>query len=125
MNQSNFVENAYRADERPIQEHAIPNSDIIADMAASPNFASKYVGNTEIKVGAGYTIRLENEQKNLYKDGVKGKQHIRPEGVISAIGQARGGFTTSDIGETVSEKYGLHMSPDRSFQFYKRIFDES
>ena len=125
MAQSNFIENVYRADERLIQQDVILNSDIVADMAASPNFASKYVGTAEFKIGAGYTVRLESEQKNPYKDGVKCEQHTRPEDVILAIGQARGGFTTTRIGETISEKYGLHMSPDRSFQFYKRVIDES
>lgn len=89
-------------------------------MAASPGFGSKYVGTVETKIGAGYTIRLENEEKNLYRDGIKCEQYTRPEGVLSAIGQARGGFTTTRIGETISENYGLHMSPDRSFQLYKR-----
>jgi hypothetical protein len=114
MGQSNFVDNVPRADARLIQQDVILNSDIVADMAASPSFASKYVGAAEFKIGAGYTVRLESEQKILYKDGVKCEQHTRPEDVIFAIGQARGGFTTTRIGETISENYGLHMSPDRS-----------
>lgn len=120
MVQSNFVENVHRADERSLQQDVIVNSDITADMAASPNNCSRYVSPTEISIGAGYTIRLENEQKNLYKDGVKCEQHTRPEGVITAIGQVRGGPTTTRIGQTVSKNYGLHMSTDKSFQFYKR-----
>lgn len=120
MVHSNFVENVYRVDERLIQQDVILNSDIVADMAASLNFSSKYVGTAEIKIGASYTIRLENEQKNSYKESVKCEQHTRPEDAIFAIGQARVGFTTTRIGETISENYGLHMSPDRSFQFYKR-----
>ena len=120
MVQTNFVENVYRADERLIQQDVILNSDITADMVVSHNFASNYIGTAEIKIGAGYSVKLESEQKNLYKDGVKCEPHTDPEGIISAIGQARGGFTTTRIGVTVSENYGLHMSPDRSFQFYKR-----
>jgi hypothetical protein len=118
MIQSSFVENVHRADERSLQQDVIFNSDIMADMAASPDFA-------EISIGASYTIRLEQEQKNLYKDGIKCEHDTRPETVVSAIGKARGGSTTTRIGQTVSENYGLHMSPDRSFQFYKRVFDES
>lgn len=120
MVQTNFVENVYRVGDRLIQQDAILNSDIIADMAASSNFSSKYVGVAESKIGAGYIISLENEQKNLYKDSVKFEQHTRPEDVIFAIGQVRGGFTTTCIGARISKDYGLHMSPDRSFQFYKR-----
>lgn len=122
MAQGNFVENVYRADERATQEDVITNSDIIADVAPSPRFASRHVGTTEIKICASYTIRLEGGRKSLYKNGVKCAQLTHPEGIISAIGQARGGSTTSRIGETISENYGIHMSPDRSFQFYKRVF---
>jgi len=61
MVHSNFVENVYRVDERLIQQDVILNSDIVADMAASLNFSSKYVGTAEIKIGAGYNIMLENE----------------------------------------------------------------
>jgi hypothetical protein len=125
MIQSSFVENVHRADERSLQQDVIFNSDIMADMAASPDFATKYIGPAEISIGASYTIRLEQEQKNLYKDGIKCEHDTRPETVVSAIGKARGGSTTTRIGQTVSENYGLHMRPDRSFQFYKRVFDES
>jgi len=120
MVQTNFVENVYRIDERFIQQDVMLNSDITADMAASPDFASNHLGIAEIKIGAGYSVKLESEQKNFYKDGLKCEPHTDPEGVISVIGQARGSFTTTRIGVTVSENYGLHMSPDRSFQFYKR-----
>lgn len=69
-------------------------------MAASPSFASKYVG-------------------------TKYEHHTRPEDVIFAMSQARGGSTTTRIGETISENYGIRMIPKGSFQFYKRVFYES
>jgi hypothetical protein len=77
------------------------------------------------RLARAFIIKLENGKKNLYKDSVKCEQHTCPEDVIFAIGQARGGFTTTRIGETISENYGLHMSPDKSFQFYIRVFHES
>ena len=122
MAQSNFVSNVLHTDAKPLQKDVILNADIIADMAASPNFASRYIGAAEIAIGAGYTVKLESDEKNLYKDGVKCEPHTTPERVISAISRYRGGTTTTRIGTTLSENYGLHMSPDRSFQFYKRNF---
>jgi hypothetical protein len=120
MVQSNFVEDVYHDGERLLQQNVILNSDIVADIAASPDFVSKYIGVEKINIGAGYTIRLENEEKDIYKNPVNCEQHIRPEGVISDISQAPGGFTTTHIGETISKNYGVYMSLGRSFQFYKR-----
>jgi hypothetical protein len=70
MVQSNFVEDVYHDGERLLQQNVILNSDIVADMAASPDFVSKYNGIQEINIGAGYTIRLENEEKDIYNDPV-------------------------------------------------------
>ena len=69
-------------------------------MAASPSFASKYVG-------------------------TKYEHHTRPEDVIFAIDQAHGSSTTTRIGETIFENCGIRMSSKGSFQFYKRVFYES
>ena len=124
MLQSNFVDDFHRADERLIQQDVILNSNIVADVAAFPNFASKYISAAEVKIAASYTIRLENEQKNLYKDGAECEQHTCLEDVIF-VGQAHGRFTTTRIGETIPESYVLYMSPDRSFQGYKRVFYKS
>jgi hypothetical protein len=85
MVQSNFVENVYHDGGRLLQQDAILESDIVADTAASPDSISKYICIEEINIGAGYTIRLENEEKDIYKDPVKLELYIRPEGVISDI----------------------------------------
>lgn len=53
------------------------------DMAASPEFNHRYISNSEYSLGAGYTIKLEDEQKNLYKDGVKVEPAVAPATVIS------------------------------------------
>ncbi|KAK5132110.1 hypothetical protein LTR08_000361 [Meristemomyces frigidus] len=76
---------------------------------------------SEFGIGADYTIKLEGEEKNLYKNGVKCEPSTPPLSVISDINQSRGTTTTTRLGENISENYGLFMGPDHSFQFYKRV----
>ncbi len=120
MAQCNFVDNVMHPDPTHIHDEVILNSDIMADMAASPQHVAKYPSPAEISIGAGYTIKFEEDKKVLYKSGVKCEQDTLADRVISHINEERG-TTTSRIGTTFSENYGLHMSPDRSFQFYRRI----
>lgn len=119
MAQCNFVDNVLHRDANEIYDEVILNSDIMANMAASPEFARRYISPSEISIGVGYTMKLEDDKKNLYKNGKKCEQFTSPEIVIADINQYRG-TTTSRIGITISMAYGLHMSPDKSFQFYKR-----
>ncbi|RMZ86406.1 hypothetical protein DV736_g6371, partial [Chaetothyriales sp. CBS 134916] len=121
MAQSNFVDNILTGDAAPLQGEVIFNSDLVIDMAASPQFDYMYVSPSEISIGAGYSIKLEGEKKNLYKDGIMCEPSTTPESVIYDITQYRGDTRTSQIGTLVSENYGLFMSPDKSFQFYKRL----
>lgn len=120
MAQCNFVDNVMHPDPTPIYDEVILNSEIMADMAASPRYGAKYPSPSEISIGAGYTIKFEENEKVLYKSSVKCEQNTLAELVISHINEERG-TSTSRIGTTFSDNYGLHMSPDRSFQFYKRV----
>ncbi|RMZ88886.1 hypothetical protein DV736_g3883, partial [Chaetothyriales sp. CBS 134916] len=121
MAQSNFVDNVLHEGMNPIQDEVILNSDLLADMAASPEFAYHYISTSEISIGAGYSIKLEDGEKNLYKDGIKCELSTSPESVITDITNYRGSTITSSIGTIVSENYILHMCPNKSFQFYKRL----
>ncbi|KZF21546.1 hypothetical protein L228DRAFT_269016 [Xylona heveae TC161] len=118
---SNFVDNVQHDGIEPIQDDVIANADIVQDMTTSDPTRHRYLSPTEISIGAGYSIKFENDIKNLYKDGTICDQSTLPEAVISNINQYRGGRATSMIGTTVSNNYGLHMGPDHAFQFYKRI----
>jgi hypothetical protein len=120
MAQCNFVDNVMHPDPTPIYDEVILNSEVMADMAASPRYGARYPSPSEISIGAGYTIKFEENKKVLYKSSVKCEQNTLAELVISHINEERG-TSTSRIGTTFSENYGLHMSPDRSFQFYKRV----
>lgn len=120
MAQCNFVDNVHRNDSRHIHDEVILNSDVMADMAGSPSYAHDHVSPSEISLGAGYTVRFEGDRKVLYKDGAECEPSTPADMVIADINQERG-TTTARIGTTISENYGLHMSSDRSFQFYKRV----
>ena len=122
MTQCNFVANVLHDEHaQPLHDEVILNSDLMADMAASHEFAHQYISPCEMSIGGGYSIKLEGEKKNLYKNRVECEPSVTPESVISDINQSRGNSITSRIGITLSENYGLFMSLDKSFQFYKRV----
>jgi len=123
MGESNFIDNVLHDNStRIIEQPIILNSHIIADMAASSPAQYKHIISTyEISIDAGYTIKLDKGQKMLYRDGIKCDTSTTPESVISDIRRAWGTTITWSIGITVSENYGLHMSPEKSLQFYQRI----
>lgn len=116
---SNFVHNIFHIGITPIDVETIPNSDIIQDMALSPSFAYKYKDLAEVDIGAGYSVKLTRDLKMLYKDGIKCNAAISPSCVVVDINLSRG-RDTSRIGTNISNNYGLHMSPDKAFQLYKR-----
>jgi hypothetical protein len=120
MAQCNFVDNVLHPDPTPLQDEVVVNFELIAGMAASPDYAAKYPGSSEISIGADYTVKLEDYKTLLYKAGVECDQATLADQVIANINQDRG-TSTSRIGTTVLENHGLHMSPDRAFQFYTRI----
>lgn len=63
-------------------------------------------------------------KKKMHDDDVQGSDwKSAHEGkMISHVNEERG-TSTSRIGTTFSGSHDLQMSPDRSFQFYKRIVD--
>lgn len=69
MAQCNFVDNVLHDDVDPLHVEIILNTDMMADMAASPEFNFKfkyrYTSTSERDIGPGYTIKLENEEENL------------------------------------------------------------
>jgi len=120
MTHSNFIDNVSSHDASPLQEVTILNRELMADMSTSPHFAGQYISACEISIGAGHTVRLVDDRNLLYRGNVECKYHTSPQSVISEILLKRGDGRTMRIGITVSKNYGLHMSPERSFQFYKR-----
>lgn len=103
MAQCNFVDNVMHSDPTPIYDEVILNSEIMADMAASPRYGARYPSPSEISIGAGYTIKFEENEKVLYKSSVKCEQNTLAELVISHINEERG-TSTSRIGTTFSEE---------------------
>jgi hypothetical protein len=52
MAQCNFVDNVLHPDPTPLQDEVVVNFELIAGMAASPDYAAKYPGSSEISIGA-------------------------------------------------------------------------
>lgn len=121
MPPSNFIDNVRHKGAKALQEEVVCNADLMQDMAASDSFAHKYLSPVEVNTGAGYTIRLIEDNKVLCRHGIECQPSTAPETVIFDILTERGDDRTMSIGTTISEKYGLHMSPERSIQFYTRM----